>query len=59
MIQRHIESNGFAVDEFEDKAGWEVGSLLNAPDTIWERNVQFLRDVCAEVGIDWLSVLPV
>jgi len=58
VVQGHIESNGFSVQGFEDKAGWELGSLLNAPDKIWERNVQFLRDVCAEVGIDWRRVLP-
>lgn len=58
-VKSHIESHGMTVPEFEDKVGWELQSLLNDPEEIWERNVQFLKDVCVEVGIDWLWVAPV
>lgn len=58
-VKSHIESHGMTVPEFEDKVGWELESLLNDPAEIWERNVQFLKDVCVEVGINWLWVAPV
>ena len=57
-VKSYIESHGMTVPEFEDKVGWELESLLNDPEAIWERNVQFLKDVCVEVGIDWLWVVP-
>lgn len=58
-VKSHIESHGMTVPEFEDKVGWELESLLNDPEEIWGRNVQFLKDVCVEVGVDWLGVAPV
>ena len=58
-VKSHIESHDMTVPEFEDKVGWELESLLNDPEEMWERNVQFLKDVCVEVGIDWLGVVPV
>lgn len=57
-VKKHIASEGMTVREFEDKAGWEMEGLLNNPEEIWERNVQFLKDVCGELGINWLSVVP-
>ena len=57
-VKSHIESHGMTVPEFEDKVGWELESLLNDPEEIWERNVQFLKDVCVELGINWLRVAP-
>lgn len=57
-IESHIASLGMTVSELEDKVGWELESLLNDPEGVWERNVQFLKDVCVEVGVDWLRVVP-
>jgi hypothetical protein len=57
-VKSHIESHDMTVPEFEDKVGWELESLLNDPEEIWKRNVEFLKDVCVEVGINWLSVAP-
>ena len=57
-VKKYIASEDITVAEFEDKAGWEMEGLLNNPEEIWERNVQFLKDVCAELGINWLSVVP-
>ena len=58
MVKKHIASEGITVTEFEDQAGWEMEGLLNNPEEIWERNVQFLKDVCGKLGISWLSVVP-
>jgi DNA-binding XRE family transcriptional regulator len=57
-VKKYLASEGITVAEFEDKAGWEMEGLLNNPEEIWERNVQFLKDVCGELGINWLSVVP-
>ena len=57
-VKSHIEAHGMTVPEFEDKVGWELESLLNDPEEIWERNVQFLKEVCVEVGVNWLWVAP-
>ena len=57
-VRSHIEAHGMTVPEFEDKVGWGLESLLNDPEEIWERNVQFLKDVCVELGINWLRVAP-
>ena len=57
-MQQNIESQGITVAEFEEKVGWEIEGLLNKPEGIWERNVQFLKDVCSALGLNWLSVIP-
>ena len=58
MVKKHIESRGITIAEFEDRVGWEIEGLLNNPEGIWERNVQFLKDACGELGVNWLSVVP-
>jgi DNA-binding XRE family transcriptional regulator len=57
-VKKYIASAGITVAEFEVKAGWEMEGLLNNPEEIGERNVQFLKDVCGVLGINWLSVVP-
>lgn len=58
MVKKHIESKGITVSEFEDRVGWEIEELLNHPESVWQRNVQFLKDTCSVLGVDWLSVVP-
>ena len=57
-ITKHIAAHDMTVVEFEDKAGWKVESFLSNPEEAWKMNVRFLIDVCSELQIEWLSVVP-
>lgn len=57
-IKRHIDSQTLTVAEFEEKVGWAVESALSNPDEFWRVTLQCLIDICAELQIDWLTVVP-
>jgi transcriptional regulator with XRE-family HTH domain len=45
------QSEGMQMVEFEDKAGWEIGTFIQNPTTAWvEWNVDCLNDVCLTIG---------
>jgi hypothetical protein len=57
-IGQRLVQEGISVDAFSDRVGWDVTAALNDPDSAWrDWNIDCLRDVCAEIEIDWLRVL--
>jgi transcriptional regulator with XRE-family HTH domain len=54
MIQTKV-----SLEEFEDRVGWELREFLDKPvQTATERPVIFLQDLAAQLGLDWLSIVP-
>lgn len=57
-IKEHIAIHNLTVAEFEDRAGWGIQKCLDDPAQALGWNVDCLKDVCAEIGVDWLEALP-
>jgi transcriptional regulator with XRE-family HTH domain len=57
-VKSHLEQRAISLSEFENRVGYEVQLALADPPEMLKWNVDCLRSVCAEVQIDWLSVLP-
>lgn len=57
-IRAHLDAKDMSISEFEDRVGFEVASVLVDPLQIMGWNVDCLRFVCAEIGVNWLSALP-
>jgi transcriptional regulator with XRE-family HTH domain len=56
-IQEYLSKRGKTLPEFETIVGWEIGNALNEPKEFLVLNVTALKDICRELGLDWLSVL--
>jgi transcriptional regulator with XRE-family HTH domain len=58
-INAHLSKNDLDPDNFGERVGWDVRSVIQEPNKLWaDWNLDCLRDVCGEVGIDWRTVLP-
>ena len=58
-ISRHVEAKEMSSAELEDLLGWTViESALNFAAAIWDWNVDCLRCVCSETGVNWLAAQP-
>ena len=59
-VKSYLGSNNLDLTEFEDKIGYTIASVLEHPDRIFEEwNVDCLKEVCNEIGVDWVDALPV
>jgi transcriptional regulator with XRE-family HTH domain len=56
-IKSHITERRLRIDDFEKKIGYSVESALSDPSSITTWNLDCLRAVCVEVGLDWHLVL--
>lgn len=59
ITKEYLHQNKLSVPEFVDRIGFEIAPTLNDPSRIMDWNVDFLRWLCCELGIDWLSALPI
>lgn len=57
-IKAHLVATGSDIDSFENRVGFAIGDSLAAPSTIADWNLDCLRFVCAEIGVDWRAALP-
>ena len=58
LIPDHLIAKKLTLPEFEDKVGWRVEEVLSNPDLALESwGLDCLRNVCAELGVNWLVVL--
>lgn len=55
-MQAHLNMDGITL--FSDKVNYEMADALTNPSTIWDWNIECLRNVCAELGINWVEALP-
>ena len=59
LIKNHLNTSHTTLERLEDKIGYEIKGSIDNPKSVLNWNVDVLRFVCEEVGVDWLSVLPV
>jgi len=53
MAEEHLKRTGLTVAEFEEVVGFEIGPALKDPTKVADWNVDFLRWLCRELGLDW------
>lgn len=56
-LSHYLQEHTVTVGEFETMAGWEVAEFLERPNSAWNWTVDYLRDVCNAIGVDWHSFL--
>ena len=54
-IKSHVEAQRIELSEFGDRVGWDIGKMLDRPEERF--NVDALRDLCGEIGVNWVAVL--
>lgn len=57
-IKAHLAATRMSVSEFEDRVGFVIEPSLLDTSEVLNWNVDCLRFVCAEIGVEWLSALP-
>jgi len=57
-IRRHLEANAIDIGTLEDRVGFTLHDCLTNSTTVLEWNVDCLRFVCDEIGLDWRAALP-
>jgi len=58
-IREHLKLQALSTEQFEERVGWAVSSVMRNPDTLWRAwNVDALHDICAPLGVVWPLVLP-
>ena len=56
--RQYMKQNKLSVEEFSDRIGFEIGPSLEDVSKMMDWNVDFLRWLCEELGLDWRSALP-
>jgi transcriptional regulator with XRE-family HTH domain len=54
----HLNRTHLSIPALEDKVGFHLSSFLANPDTVWDWNIDCLRSVCEELGVNWIDGLP-
>jgi transcriptional regulator with XRE-family HTH domain len=57
-IKNHLAVNHQTISKFEEKVGFIISPSFEDPSSFLEWDIECLRSVCAEIGIDWLRALP-
>lgn len=57
-IKTFIGEHAITIPEFEEKVGWAIEEALKKPDQFEEVNLQCLIDICDELQLEWLSIVP-
>jgi DNA-binding XRE family transcriptional regulator len=50
-------SEGLTIDELGDRVGWDLTPIMADPEAVDQLNLSGLSDVCAAIGLDWVSAL--
>jgi hypothetical protein len=58
-IKRHLENTATSITDFEDRVGFVIAPALEDPSEILNWNIDCLRFVSAEIGVNWLDALPI
>ena len=56
--KEYLRQNTLNIAEFEARIGFEIGPSLNDASKVLDWNVDFLRWLCGELGLDWRLTLP-
>jgi hypothetical protein len=58
-IKRHVENTATSITDFEDRVGFVIAPALDDPYEVFNWNVDCLRFVSEEIGVNWLDALPI
>jgi transcriptional regulator with XRE-family HTH domain len=50
-------SQQVSIEELSDSVGWDLEPILHDPASLAELNLDGLHDICAAIGVDWVSAL--
>ena len=57
-VRQRVADQGITADALFERVGWDISPALDDPESAWrDWNIDCLRDVCAEIGVDWQSVV--
>lgn len=48
---------GITIDELGDRVGWDLTPIMADPQAIDQFNLSGLSDICAPIGLDWVTAL--
>jgi len=57
-VEKYLNKSGMTIVELEERVGFEVAPSLEDVSKVLDWNVDFLRWLCAELGLDWHLALP-
>jgi transcriptional regulator with XRE-family HTH domain len=52
-IKEYLNVTGMSITDFETRVGFTIAAALDNPFEVFKWNVDCLRFVCEEIGIDW------
>ena len=50
-------SRKVSLEELSDSVGWDLEPIINDPGSLAELNLDGLHEICAAIGVDWVSAL--
>ena len=56
-LREKLQQKRIPLSLFEDEVGFQISECFDNPNAVMAWNVDCLRAVCAEIGVDWLTVL--
>jgi transcriptional regulator with XRE-family HTH domain len=57
-LAHRIAREGQTVEEFSNRIGWNVESVLKNPEALRAFNVEALHVICSALELDWVAALP-
>ena len=57
-VRAAVAASGQDVEQWGERAGWDIAPILDDPDQVWELSVDAVRDISDAAGIDWRPVIP-
>lgn len=58
VVRQNLRTKKVSRAQFEDDIGFEIREWLDNCESIGDWNIECLRAVCEQVGVDWLAALP-
>lgn len=55
-IIKHLKDNNMGILQLEEKVGFVLAPVIDNPEKVLDWNVDCLRFVCSEVGVNWLRI---
>lgn len=56
--REYMKQNKLSVGEFSDRIGFDIGPSLEDASKMMDWNIDFLRWLCEELGLDWRLAVP-
>jgi len=58
-VKHHMRQAGLSQGQLEDQIGWSLDDFFHSEKKALEGyNLEFLKHLCAELGISWLEAVP-